>query len=52
MRSEYAANLEMAAAPRHRQVARTVAPSRSVWPAVLAVVTIFALIGAGLGGAV
>lgn len=52
MRSEYTANLEMVAAPRHRQVARTAAPNRSTWPAVLAVLVIFALIGAALGGAV
>lgn len=49
MKSEYAANLEMVAAPRHRRVARTVAPNRSTWPAVLAVLVIFALIGAALG---
>lgn len=49
MKSEYTANLEMVAAPRHRHVARSVAPSRSTWPAVLAVLAIFALIGAALG---
>lgn len=48
MKSEYTANLEMVAAPRHRQVTRTAAPNRSTWPAVLAVLAIFALIGAAL----